>query len=166
MLSVSDECIAGVIHGDINEQNIIVKEKPGQDDKDPANKDYYINGVIDHGDARISCYVFEVAITICHMMTEGEVIDPIDCGGHVLAGYLTEMELNDLEREVLKECVAGRFITFLVMGAYTYLRDPGNEYALVGTAIGWSRLQCLWDTPKDELYRRWESVIESYVKNK
>ncbi len=43
------------------------------------------------------------------MMVESKVVDPLEVGGHVLAGYFTHMELNDEEFDALKMCVAGRF---------------------------------------------------------
>ncbi len=98
------------------------------------------------------------------MMVESNVVDPIEGGGHVLAGYLTEMKLTDLEWKVLKECVAARFAASLVMGAYTYLQDPGNEYMLTTAAKGWKRLAQLWNTPKDELCKIWKGVADSYQK--
>ncbi len=55
-----------------------------------------------------SCRVFELAVPMMHMMVESKLIDPLEAGGHVIAGFLAERELNDLEWEVLKECVAMR----------------------------------------------------------
>ena len=156
--------MTGLIHGDCNEQNIIVKEMPDQGGKKPEEREYVVNGLIDFGHLGHSCYVFEVAIVIMYMMVESNVVDPLDVGGHLMAGYLSEMELNDLEWNVLRECVAARFVMSLVMGAYTYLQDPENEYLLTTAKKGWKRLRQLWDTPKDELYRGWKQIIDSHKK--
>lgn len=164
---VSFECFvaaisAGVIHGDFNEQNIIVQARPGQEDVPDDQKQYEIHGVIDFGDAQYTYHVFEVAIAIMYMMIESHVIDPLLVGGHVLAGYLKERELNESEWKALKVCIAGRFAQSLTMGEYTYSQDPGNEYLLVTAKNGWKRLRELWNTPEDHLYAGWKDIIESY----
>ena len=74
--------VVGVIHGDYNEQNIIVRDVEERDEMDG----YKISGIIDFGDMQRSCYVFEVAITIMYMMVESKIVDPLEVGGHVLAG--------------------------------------------------------------------------------
>ena len=51
----------------------------------------------------------QVGITIMYMMVESKIVDPLEVGGHVLAGYLTLMDLTDEEFDALKMCVAGRF---------------------------------------------------------
>ena len=44
-----------------------------------------------------------------YMMVESKVVDPLEVGGHVLAGYLSIMDLSEEEFDALKMCVAGRF---------------------------------------------------------
>ena len=51
----------------------------------------------------------QVGITIMYMMVESKIVDPLEVGGHVLAGYLILMDLTDDEFDALKMCVAGRF---------------------------------------------------------
>lgn len=48
------------------------------------------------------------------------------------------------------------------MGAYSYTLDPGNEYLLVTSKIGWSVLTRLWETPEiDEI---WFNIADNYLK--
>ena len=152
----------GVIHGDYNEQNIIVQPKPNQGYQPDVETQYYVHGLIDFGDSLWSYYVFEVAITITYMMVESKIVDPLFVGGHVLAGYLTERPLSDIEFNCLKACVMGRYAQSLVMGHYTYLQDPGNDYVLITAKNGWPQLKRLWETPKEELYNEWRKIIRSY----
>ena len=49
-----------------------------------------------------------------YMMVESKIVDPLEVGGHVLAGYLTLMDLTDDEFDALKMCVAGRFAQVMV----------------------------------------------------
>lgn len=82
----------GLIHGDFNEQNIIVSKKPN------AN-DYVISGVIDFGDTSISCKVFELAIGMTYMMLLNQQIEN---GGYFLAGYKMVRNVPEHELNVLK----------------------------------------------------------------
>jgi hydroxylysine kinase len=149
---------AGIIHGDFNEQNILVQPVAGSE---PPT--YEIAGIIDFGDMSENYYVLELAMTIMYMTIESKVIDPMLAGGHVLAGYTAVKPISDVEFNALKTCVAGRFIQSLVMGAYTYLMDPGNDYVLTTAARGWSILRQLWETPSEQLYANWRQVMQSYT---
>ncbi len=53
-----------------------------------------------------------------YMMVESRVVDPLEVGGHVLAGYFTHMELSDEEFDALKMCVAGRFAQVIITDYY------------------------------------------------
>lgn len=90
--------LPGYIHGDFNEQNIIVRAT----DEDPSN--YHIDGVIDFGDIQHTCFVFELAITIMYMMLEVRIMDPNEVAGHILAGYTTHRAITDDEWNILKVC--------------------------------------------------------------
>lgn len=51
--------VLGVIHGDYNEQNLLVA-KCDDRQKDSPHEEHDIVGVIDFGDMSETCYVFEV----------------------------------------------------------------------------------------------------------
>ncbi|XP_069156953.1 hydroxylysine kinase isoform X3 [Procambarus clarkii] len=157
----SDELVKnnGVLHGDFNEQNIIVNAKPCE----PIT--FHIDGLLDFGDMQYSCYLFEIAIGIMYQMVDVKCMPPSDAGGYMLAGYLTQRSLSETEWNILKECVAARFAQSLVMGAYSYDQDPGNEYLLITAAKGWDILFHFWNTPKEDIISHWKKIIKSY-KNK
>ena len=150
--------VTGIIHGDFNEQNILVQ--PMKDSEPPS---YDLYGMIDFGDMTENYYVLEVAMAITYMMFESKIVDPMLAGGHVLAGYVTVMPLNEAEFNVLKYCVASRFAQSLTLGAYTYLMDPGNEYVLTTAASGWKLLQQFWSITAEELYSGWKNVMRTYA---
>ena len=128
-------------------------------DKD---KQYDIHAVIDFGDSADSYYVFEAATTIMYMMVESSVINPMKVGGHILPGYLSQQPLTDVEFDALKVCIAGRYAQSLVMGAYSYSLDPGNECLLVTAKNGWPQTMRLWDVSREELYKQWKETIQAY----
>ena len=54
----------GVIHGDYNEQNLLVAKNDAKSDESPY-EEHDIVGVIDFGDMAETCYVYEV---ICYAL--------------------------------------------------------------------------------------------------
>ena len=149
----------GVVHADFNEQNILVEQEMTSSGVVTSR----ISAVIDFGDALDSFYVFEIATTIMYMMDNAN-IDSLMTGGHVLAGYLSEHDLNALELGALKSCVCARFVQSLVLGAYTYSLDPNNDYVLGTTTNGWSLLSRLYSTPKNEICDMWNDIRNDYLK--
>lgn len=144
--------IPGTLHGDVNDYNILVTE-------DAYTKRHDVTGILDFGDSINSCYVFEIAIILCYVILGSDVIDPLEAGGHTLAGYLSEFPLESTDLRVLKECVCGRFAMSLVIGAYSAENDPENaEYLLSTEQKGWSILNRVWSTPKVEIYRLWNDI--------
>lgn len=132
----------GVIHGDLNEQNILVNEE-GTD----------IVGIIDFGDSQKTCLIFELAIAVCYMLLERNDINE---GKHVIEGYQSLRKLTDLEKKILKVTVCARICQSLVMGAYSHLNDPKNEYVLTTQKNGWPLLQELWPISDDDISKIWD----------
>lgn len=84
--------VKGIIHGDFNEQNIVVS-------KSDLSDAYKVTGVIDFGDTSLSYYVFELAIVMTYMMLQtGE----LETGGYVIAGYQEARHIPENEKKILK----------------------------------------------------------------
>ena len=151
---VEDQLEKSVIHGDFNEQNILCRQNSaGQQE---------IFSVIDFGDSNYNPLLYELGITIMYMMTKCSLISPNLAGGHVIAGYIKHRDLTSLERKLVRTCVAARYAQSLVMGAYSYSQDPGNEYLLITSRTGWETLSSFWRLSEAELYAGWDQVISSY----
>ena len=82
----------GMIHGDFNEQNILVN-------KNQAKTDYVVSGVLDFGDTQYSCLVFELAVGMTYMMM---INGDITTGGLFMAGYSMTRLVPEHEEMVLK----------------------------------------------------------------
>lgn len=80
----------GLIHGDANEQNILVEHQNGE---------WKIKAIIDFGDSHVGCYLYELAIVITYMML---LKKNIDAGGYVLAGFTRIMTISEEECSLLK----------------------------------------------------------------
>jgi len=157
--SIESSLSSGIIHGDFNEQNVLVKQQNGE-------TEYSVYSVIDFGDSQYNCLLYELAITIMYMMTQCRCVAPYKAGGHVLAGYLRHRDLPEPEKRVLRTCVAARYVQSLVMGAYSYQQDPGNEYLLITSKTGWSILEEFWQVPIQQLYSDWDETIGKSHENK
>ncbi|ODN06024.1 Hydroxylysine kinase [Orchesella cincta] len=148
----------GVLHGDFNEQNIIIQPsttEPGE---------YDVHGLIDFGDLQAGAYIFELAITTCYMMLEcvkeGVTLDSFEGAQNVLKGYSTVRNIPDKELKVLRILVASRLCQSLVLGAYTYSLDPGNEYLLTTAKTGWALLDRVWNEKSDEeMMACWKAAV-------
>jgi len=149
------QLLSGAIHGDLNEQNILVRE-----DDSEAGK-FNFAGIIDFGDIHRNFLVFELAITICYTMIDCKTMDVLDAPGHVLAGYNRWRPIPEKEFELLKSCIAARFSQSLVLGAYSYSQNP-DPYVLTTAKRGWPCLEKFWDCPQDVLYKRWHAVMATY----
>lgn len=88
--SSSTKFSKGLIHGDANEQNILVEKKGGE---------WKIVGILDFGDSHVGCYLYELAIAITYMML---IAKNVDVGGYVLAGFMRLMSISEEEYALLK----------------------------------------------------------------
>ncbi|KAJ9579227.1 hypothetical protein L9F63_024664 [Diploptera punctata] len=112
------------IHGDFNEQNVVMSS-------DSGDGTWRISAILDFGDTQHTCYLFELAVNLCYMILIAvQLSDPLEAAGHVLAGYSTIRTLPDMENRTHDICICARMCQSLVMGAYSYLQEPGNTYLL------------------------------------
>lgn len=141
VLLVTSNLQQGIIHGDLNEQNFVM---------DWSGRE--IAAVIDFGDSHRTCLIFELAITLCYMILQA---GDVAMGKHVIEGYQELRKLTDFEKKILKVTVCARICQSLIMGAYSHLHDPQNEYLLTTQRSGWALLSKLWPLPQDEVLRNW-----------
>lgn len=142
VLTHIDELEWGIIHQDINEQNLIVDEE--------ATK---VVAVLDFGDMQRSPLVFELAIALCYMILYSR---DLEVGKHVIMGYETARKLNELEMGLLHVAVCSRLCQSLVMSSYSYANDPTNDYLLKTQKHGWKVLGELFPMSPLDINRLWE----------
>ncbi|KAG7196352.1 hypothetical protein KM043_001332 [Ampulex compressa] len=141
VLQVEARLEQGVIHGDLNEQNILM-------DKGSTE----IAAIIDFGDSQKTCLVFELAVALCYMIMQA---GNVTMGKYVIEGYQSVRKLSELERNILKVCACARMCQSLVLGAYSHLHDPRNEYLLVTQKSGWALLKKLWPMSHENVLQEW-----------
>lgn len=149
------------IHGDINDQNVLV------DDSGTA-----VLGVIDFGDLSYSWVVNEIAIATAYVLiamhyksassakgepaAKGPALSEVDAAVAMTSSYAAQlakqgMALGADEWAVLPTLIATRITVSLVVGAYSSAQDPTNEYLKLTLLPGWAALQQLRAIPALEL---------------
>ncbi|NXT73468.1 HYKK kinase, partial [Zapornia atra] len=148
---------ACINHGDLNDHNILVDASSAS----PESPQYRVSGILDFSDMSYGYYVFEVAIAIMYMMIESP--DPLQVGGHVLAGFESVLPLTREERGALFLLVSGRFSQSLVLAAHTALLYPENEAYLTITArTGWKHLMAMFEVGQDTVEKTWFETADAY----
>lgn len=149
--------LSGINHGDLNDHNILIESSTS----DFGEAAYRVSGILDFDDMSYGYYVFEVAITIMYMMIESK--NPVQVGGHVLAGFESIIPLTPVERRALFLLVCGRFCQSLVMAAYYCQLHPENEeYLMITAKTGWKHLQQMFDMGQDAVEETWFDTARSY----
>lgn len=148
------ECIN---HGDLNDHNILVESSKSAS----GDAVYQVSGILDFDDMSCGYYVFEVAITIMYMMIESK--NPIQVGGHVLAGFESIIPLTAVERSALYLLVCSRFCQSLVIAAYSCQLHPENkEYIMITAKTGWKHLQQMFEMGQKTIEEIWFETAKSY----
>ncbi|XP_066139359.1 hydroxylysine kinase [Euwallacea fornicatus] len=146
VIDIQDELAKGIIHGDINEQNLII---------DASNEEVSVKALIDFGDTHYCCYLYELALAMTYMIS---LTNNIDSAGYVLGGYSSFRNITENEFQLLKICVMTRFCQSLVLGAFANLREPENKYVLTTARKGWKLLEELMAKPEDDVLHRWKEL--------
>ncbi|XP_077989761.1 hydroxylysine kinase-like [Glandiceps talaboti] len=134
----------GIIHGDLTQHNVILQcnDKANPTNSSSSEK-YRISGVIDFGDTAYSCYLFEVAIAICHFMMACPSKDRVSVGEQFKAGFESKFILNDCEKTLLDVCVTARAALVAVVSLNELKKQPGNEYVRSFLVSAWEVLSLM-----------------------
>ncbi|XP_064651648.1 hydroxylysine kinase-like isoform X2 [Lineus longissimus] len=149
-----DKLTIGVVHGDLNNENIILKKvESGREEEDP---EYEFNGVIDFADACLSYHIFDLAICLTYFSMDSKQHHPLIAAGYVFNGYEKMRTLRDFELQLLSLCVVGRLVQSNLY-AYDQRANASDERKNYEELIQgkWSLAKLWWDTPVDELFRLW-----------
>lgn len=145
-----------VIHGDINDENIIVV--PNQ-----YGDGHEIVSIIDFGDMSVSYRVFEVAICMMYMIMvrvqQGDTHnEAIRIAGYVLHGYQSVYSLSQSALGLLYWSVAARFFQSIVIGKYKRSLEPENAYLSNSCDLALDVLSTYVAMPGAEILNSWLSM--------
>ena len=150
--------LTGVIHGDVNEQNLVMQEVPNQEAVAANQRVGDVACILDFFDVTFSFPVFDVGICIMYVSLDAPEDIQLDVGGYLLHGYKDYITLNEAELESLKVIVCARLCQSLVYGAHGFMLDPSNTYLITTQKRGWQFLHRLWEVSKEDLYKRWADI--------
>lgn len=131
------------IHGDGNEQNVLVD--------DAATK---VAGLLDFGDFHYSWTVNEAAIVAAYVAMLAPDA-PVEAAAHVVGGYHSVNPLTEAEWTALPTLVMARIAQSLALGAFTAFQYPSNaDYLLLTQQTGWAVLRVLLKVGADALQQQ------------
>ncbi len=114
-----------IIHGDINEWNVLVKNNE-------------MSGIIDFGDLCYTPLINELAITIVYACLY--VDNPIQWAEIIVKSYNEVLPLNDKEISVLYYLIAARLCVSVCNSAYERVKNPTNTYTAISEKLAWQFL--------------------------
>jgi 4-aminobutyrate aminotransferase-like enzyme/Ser/Thr protein kinase RdoA (MazF antagonist) len=126
------ELRAGVIHGDPNDHNVLVRNG-------------LVSGIIDFGDMVHSAVVCDLAIAIAYAML-GEP-EPLTAAATVTAAYHERHALTAAEIGALFPLVLARLCMTVCYAAYNALAKRGDAYQTIHEVAAWELLRRLQDLP-------------------
>lgn len=138
----ADRLEKSVIHGDLNMNNMIIKD----------NK---ILGVIDVGDVVYSFTIFDFAIALCYLILHefndnNAKLSDVQIKSFVEAYEKQYRILNEFEISIIHTCVCARICQSLVLGKKSSQRDLSNNYILSTQKNGWRALEELINIKEDK----------------
>jgi len=123
-----DELPRGFIHGDANDENVLV-----EGDR--------IVGILDFGDSLENPLVCDLAIALSYVMQHAS--DPLESAAHVVAGYCAERPMSAAELDVLYPLVIGRLAVTVTMCAARRAVDRDHATWFVSERTAWQTLMAL-----------------------
>jgi 4-aminobutyrate aminotransferase-like enzyme/Ser/Thr protein kinase RdoA (MazF antagonist) len=120
-----------VIHGDANDNNLLVDGKIGR----------RITGLIDFGDSIHSATIGELAVACAYAVLDEAA--PVDIAGRIAAAYHRVHPLQPEELDLLFDLIAMRLVTSVTLSASRRERVRDNAYLSISEAPAWAMLERL-----------------------
>jgi Ser/Thr protein kinase RdoA (MazF antagonist) len=123
-----------IIHGDINDHNVLVS--------DPSGSDRYVTGFIDFGDAHSAPRVFDLAIAIAYAVLD--VSDPLMAAAAITQGFHERTPLSLEEVHVVFTLARARLGASVSIAAWRRQEaEVVDEHLLVSERPAWDLLRTL-----------------------
>lgn len=127
----------GVIHGDVNDYNVIVRACRAQHP--------HVAGILDFGDMHNGIVVADLAITIAYGIADS--LMPLDNARAIVRGYVSQAKLTSEEIAVLWPLVAARLTVSVINSALRKRLEPNDPYIVISEAPNWASLARVLDVP-------------------
>ena len=143
---------AQVIHNDVTLDNLLLDEAGA------------VTGIIDFGDMAHTALVLDVPATLQSLFRERD--DLFDVAATFLEGYTSVIRLEDLERELVGDLLAGRMAQTILISVQRTRQYPDNAYIHGWAEPAWALLELLERTGWDEASRRLASAARPPVRQR
>ncbi|XP_063970257.1 hydroxylysine kinase-like isoform X2 [Lytechinus pictus] len=138
----------GIIHGDFNEDNIIISKEPIPNQ---SSKKFIVSGIIDFGEVEYSCLIFDIAVALSELVVTYGMSAP----RHFLEGYLSKKNIPNTEKNLLYYLVLVRYAQRIMLSLEAKQRDPLNEYIMKDCETCAGLLRKLLHMEKNDVYTMW-----------
>lgn len=146
LLPTLERLRAQTIHGDCHGSNVLVDATRSS-----------VTGIVDFGDMIHGPLVFEIAVAMSELLTEG-VATPADLPA-LLRAYTSVQRLQVVEIERLYELIAARHAVTILVHAWRCQHDPAGARSLAAASATAARsLEQLADKGRDELTSEWHDA--------
>lgn len=137
---------AGVIHGDGNDYNVLVRE--GR-----------VVGFLDFGDMLHSSVVCDLAIALAYAMLDKP--EPLYAASEIISAYTRKYALTPAEIEALYPLTASRLCMSLCYAAHNAHAKSGDDYQQVTSGPAWRLLQHLAHIPAHTAARIMRGALDA-----
>ena len=127
-----NHCRKGIIHNDVNDNNIIVQPNTEK-----------VTGFIDFGDAIYTATINDLAICITYAIMQKEQV--LEAAVEVIKGYHASFPLKKEELDILYWLVGARLIISLTKSQINAKSEPENKYHQVSTTGAWDLIKKWYD---------------------
>ena len=178
---------AGLIHGDFHDYNLIVdwtaiklnsawapsQPLPASSEatslsstRSESQRSCILQkyGLIDFEAMSVSYPAVELSRLIADMMIDCNLVELLDIGGHIIAGYMSVNIMPVKEfRFCLYETALACLAQYIILSTYEYqFQGESNEYCLLSTEGSKVVLAKMMDVEAADVYRVWGKVLTSY----
>lgn len=136
----------GPIHNDVNKENLLISTRNGE---------FKISGLVDFGDIRHSCLLFEIANNIAAFIDEDDVLE---VSGYIIAGYQSVFPIPGLEFELLYDVISARLCQVFLITSSHEKEYPNNEYLRKLLVDYLAKLKAWMSNSRDETIAFWRKV--------
>ncbi|MFC1785008.1 aminotransferase class III-fold pyridoxal phosphate-dependent enzyme [Candidatus Neomarinimicrobiota bacterium] len=123
--SLVPELRKSIIHGDVNEWNILVINDQ-------------VTGIFDFGDLAYTQLINELAISITNACLY--VDNPVSWAAIIFESYNKILPLEEKEIKILYYLIVARLCISVINSAHTRITDPDNKYTFKSEKLAWKSL--------------------------
>lgn len=140
-----------IIHTDITDTNVIVQ-------LNRQTNTYDICGIIDFGVIDYGATIFELAITMAHLLLSINH-DQFRALGHIISGYHSVFPITKEEYKGLYTLLVARLVQTLTLCKFVSTVDPDNPFVMSSYENKWDKLKLILSISESDVYAIWDPIV-------